>query len=80
MARADEVGSSLVIANDPDADRLGAASATTTVWHVLRGTRSAGSWVGDVATMSDPRDVVGRRFVSSTLLREMARDAALLSR
>ncbi|HET9089383.1 MAG TPA: hypothetical protein VFN54_03665, partial [Acidimicrobiales bacterium] len=36
-ARADAVGSSLVIANDPDADRLGVALRTNAGWRILRG-------------------------------------------
>ncbi len=78
MARADEVGSSLVIANDPDADRLGAAVRDDDGWHVLRGDQIG--WLlasAMLPTMSDPRDVVATTIVSSTLLREMARDAGV---
>lgn len=78
MARADEVGSQLVIANDPDADRLGAAVRDDDGWHVLRGDQIG--WLlasSMLPTMSDPRDVVATTIVSSTLLREMARDAGV---
>jgi len=53
--RADEVGSSLVIANDPDADRLGAAVRDDDGWHVLRGDQIG--WLlasAMLPTMSDP--------------------------
>jgi phosphomannomutase len=78
MARADEVGSNLVIANDPDADRLGAAVRDDAGWHVLRGDQIG--WLlasAMLPTMVGPRDVVATTIVSSTLLREMARDAGV---
>lgn len=78
MARADEVGSDLVIANDPDADRLGAAVRDDAGWHVLRGDQIG--WLlasAMLPTMKDPNDVVATTIVSSTLLREMARDAGV---
>jgi len=78
MARADEVESSLVIANDPDADRLGAAVRDGAGWHVLRGDQIG--WLlasAMLPTMKDPRDVVATTIVSSTLLRAMARDAGV---
>jgi phosphomannomutase len=78
MARAEEVGSQLVIANDPDADRLGAAVRDGDGWHVLRGDQIG--WLlasSMLPTMSDPHDVVATTIVSSTLLREMARDAGV---
>ena len=78
MAEADRVGSRLVIANDPDADRLGAAVRDDDGWHVLRGDQIgwllASSMLG---SMNDPRDVVATTIVSSTLLRAMARDAGV---
>jgi len=78
MARADEVQSTLVIANDPDADRLGAAVRDGAGWHVLRGDQIG--WLlasAMLPTMQDPRDVVATTIVSSTLLRAMARDAGV---
>ncbi|HXC19232.1 MAG TPA: phospho-sugar mutase [Acidimicrobiales bacterium] len=78
MARADEVSSDLVIANDPDADRLGAAARDASGWHVLRGDQIG--WLlasAMLPTMQDPRDVVATTIVSSTLLRDMARDAGV---
>jgi phosphomannomutase len=78
MTRADEVNASLVIANDPDADRLGAAVRDGDGWHVLRGDQIG--WLlasSMLPTMRDPRDVVATTIVSSNLLREMARDAGV---
>jgi phosphomannomutase len=78
MARADEVGSDLVIANDPDADRLGAAVRDAAGWHVLRGDQIGWLLASTMLpAMTDPRDVVATTIVSSTLLREMARDAGV---
>jgi phosphomannomutase len=76
MARADEVGSSLVIANDPDADRLGAAVRDGDGWHVLRGDQIG--WLlasSMLPSMKEPTDVVATTIVSSTMLRKMAADA-----
>ena len=78
MARADEVNSSLVLANDPDADRLGAAVRDRDGWHVFRGDQIG--WLlasAMLPAMNDPRDVVATTIVSSDLLREMARDAGV---
>jgi phosphomannomutase len=78
MARADEVGSRLVIANDPDADRLGAAVRGEDEWHVLRGDQIGWLLASSILpAMNDPRDVVATTVVSSTLLRDMARDAGV---
>jgi phosphomannomutase len=76
MARADEVGSDLVIANDPDADRLGAAVRDGDGWHVLRGDQIG--WLlasSMLPSMKEPTDVVATTIVSSTMLRKMAVDA-----
>jgi phosphomannomutase len=78
MARADEVGSALVIANDPDADRLGAAVRDGAGWHVLRGDQIG--WLlasAMLPAMTGPGDVVATTIVSSTLLHEMAREAGV---
>ena len=78
MARADEVSSRLVIANDPDADRLGAAVRDGDGWHVLRGDQIG--WLlasSMLPALSGPRDVVATTIVSSTLLRKMASDAGV---
>jgi phosphomannomutase len=73
MARADEVGSDLVIANDPDADRLGAAVRDGHGWHVLRGDQIG--WLlasSMLPSMNESTDVVATTIVSSTMLRKMA--------
>jgi phosphomannomutase len=78
MARADDVGAGLVLANDPDADRLGAAVRDDNGWHVLRGDQIG--WLlasSMLPAINEPRDVVATTIVSSTLLREMARDAGV---
>jgi phosphomannomutase len=76
MARADEVSSDLVIANDPDADRLGAAVRGRDGWHVLRGDQIG--WLlasSMLPSLREPTDVVATTIVSSTMLRKMAADA-----
>lgn len=72
-AHADEVASSLVLANDPDADRLGAAVKSSTGWHLLRGDEIG--WLLASAllpAMHNVDDVVATTIVSSTMLRAMA--------
>ena len=73
MACADECRADLVIANDPDADRLGAAVRGPAGWRLLRGDE-IGWLLASVLlpAMADPRDVVATTIVSSTLLAEMA--------
>ena len=76
IATADQVGSSLVLANDPDADRLGVAVRTTDGWRTLRGDEVG--WLL-ASTLLDgarsPGDVVATSLVSSTMLGAMARAA-----
>ena len=72
-ARADVVGSDLVIANDPDADRLGAAVRSPGGWHLLSGDEIG--WLLASAllpAMQGADDVVATTIVSSTMLRDMA--------
>ncbi|MGC8509894.1 MAG: phospho-sugar mutase [Acidimicrobiales bacterium] len=73
MARADEAGATLVVANDPDADRLGAAVRGPGGWRVLLGDE-IGWLLGDrlLATATGPDDVVATSIVSSTMLAAMA--------
>jgi phosphomannomutase len=75
---ADRVGADLVIANDPDADRLGAAVRGPTGWHILRGDEIgwllASTMLPD---MTDESDVVATTIVSSTLLHLMAQEAGV---
>lgn len=72
MATAERHGSTLVIANDPDADRLGAAVRGADGWKVLRGDEIgwllASSLLGE---STDETDVAATTIVSSTLLREL---------
>jgi phosphomannomutase len=75
-ACADRVRADLVIANDPDGDRLGAAVRAPTGWRLLGGDEIG--WLLAsmlLPTMAGPRDVVATTIVSSTLLAEMAREA-----
>jgi phosphomannomutase len=77
-ATADRVGADLVIANDPDADRLGAAVRSPSGWHILRGDEIgwllASTMLPD---MTDDADVVATTIVSSTLLHLMAQEAGV---
>ena len=73
MACADGCGADLVIANDPDADRLGAAVRGPAGWQMLRGDEIGWLLASSLLpAMADPRDVVATTIVSSTLLAEMA--------
>ena len=78
MTCADEFGADLVVANDPDADRLGAAVRERGTWRVLRGDQIgwllASSLIG---SMTGPDDYVATTIVSSTLLERMAREAGV---
>lgn len=76
VATAERVHSDLVLANDPDADRLGAAVRGPEGWHVLKGDEIG--WLlasSMLPAMTEATDVVATTIVSSTLLREMAREA-----
>ncbi len=70
--------SSLIIANDPDADRLGAAVRTKEGWHVLRGDEIgwllASSLLGEIQKKNE---AVATTIVSSTLLQVMAQNAGV---
>ncbi len=78
MASADATGSSLVIANDPDADRLGVAVRASAGWRVLRGDEIgwllASALIGE---MESGVDVVATSIVSSTMLKKMAQVARI---
>ncbi len=76
MACADDVAADLVIANDPDADRLGAAVRGAAGWQLLRGDEIGWLLASTLLEeMNDPRDVVATTIVSSTLLAAMAGQA-----
>ena len=81
MKRAESVGSELVVANDPDADRLGVAVKTPRGWRVLRGDEIG--WLLASAFIDEglgTDDVVATTIVSSTLLEKMARDRGVAYR
>jgi phosphomannomutase len=65
--------SSIIIANDPDADRLGAAVRNGSTWRVLRGDEIgwllASSLINEI---HDRGETVATTIVSSTLLEKMA--------
>lgn len=78
MTSADETDSSLIIANDPDADRLGAAVKSEGVWHPLRGDEIgwllASSLFEEIAAHGQ---MVATTIVSSSMLAKMASDAGI---
>jgi phosphomannomutase len=75
LAKADVANSTLVIANDPDADRLGAAVREGEGWRVLRGDEIGWLLASSLLSGAQPDDVVATSIVSSTLLEAMAREA-----
>ncbi len=81
FALAKELSASLVVANDPDADRLCIAAVDATgAWRALRGDE-IGWLLGDVALRSaQPGDVVATTIVSSSLLGTMADDLGVTYR
>jgi phosphomannomutase len=78
MASADETGSSLIIANDPDADRLGAAIKIDGTWRPLRGDEIgwllASSLFDEIAAEGQ---MVATTIVSSSMLVKMANAAGV---
>ena len=73
MALADSTGSRLVVANDPDADRLGAAVRGPGGWRVLKGDEIG--WLLASSLLASPKapgNVVATTIVSSTMLESMA--------
>jgi phosphomannomutase len=78
IATADKAGSTLIIANDPDADRLGAAVKDRDGWRVLRGDEIgwllASSLLNEI---SGAEEMVATTLVSSTMLEKMARAASV---
>ena len=70
---ADASNSTLIVANDPDADRLGAAAKTNDGWHLLRGDEIG--WLLASALLdeiSTAKQMVATTIVSSTMLEKMA--------
>ncbi len=78
MATAHEVDATLIVANDPDADRLGAAIPSKDGWRVLRGDE-VGWLLGSVALDAiDPStESVATTIVSSSMLHKMAAAAGV---
>lgn len=74
LESAEAAGSALVLANDPDADRLGAAVRGPGGWRVLRGDE-IGALLGSTLLAGARRDgrAVATSLVSSSLLAAMAR-------
>ena len=73
IATADKSSSTLVIANDPDADRLGAAVLGPQGWRILRGDEIGWLLASALFTDADSTsDVVATSIVSSTMLKKMA--------
>lgn len=73
IATADESGSTLIVANDPDADRLGAAVKDHGGWRILRGDEIG--WLLASSLMDEisaAKEVVATTLVSSTMLEKMA--------
>jgi phosphomannomutase len=74
METATAASSTLIIANDPDADRLGAAVCDGGAWRVLRGDEIG--WLLASSLIEGIRDrgeTMATTIVSSTLLEKMAR-------
>ncbi len=78
FALAREGGAAIILANDPDADRLSvAAHDTQGQWRALRGDE-IGWLLGDaLLPQAQPGDVVATTIVSSTMLAAMARAAGV---
>jgi phosphomannomutase len=76
IATATGAGSTLIIANDPDADRLGAAVRVDDGWVVLGGDQIGWLLASSLLAQIVERDeVIATSIVSSTLLEAMAKDA-----
>ena len=71
LAKAEEVGADLVIANDPDADRCAVATVVDGAWRMLSGDE-LGALLGDDALRRGVRGTYACSIVSSSLLATMA--------
>jgi phosphomannomutase len=76
IAHAQRVGSRLILANDPDADRLGVAIRDEAHWRVLKGDE-IGWLLGHRAIQESTDGVVATTIVSSTLLAKIAARAGV---
>jgi phosphomannomutase len=74
---AGETGADLIIANDPDADRLGAAVRDGGAWRALRGDEIGWLLASSLLPGVNSHEVVATTIVSSGLLAEMAADAGV---
>ena len=74
LARADEIGADLVIANDPDADRCAVATVVDGSWRMLTGDE-LGALLGDDALRRGVRGTYACSIVSSSLLADDGRRA-----
>jgi phosphomannomutase len=75
METANDAESTLIIANDPDADRLGAAARSGDSWHLLRGDEIG--WLLASALLDEiaaANQMIATTIVSSTMLEKMAKD------
>lgn len=77
ISTAERTGADLVIANDPDADRLGVAVRDAGSWRALRGDEIGWLLASALVVGARPGDVVATTIVSSSLLEAMARDAGV---
>ncbi len=77
IARAVELNADLVLANDPDADRLGAAVRDGETWRTLRGDEIGWLLASTLLPEAGASDVVATTIVSSSMLEAMARDAGV---
>ena len=77
LATGERTGSTLVIANDPDADRLGAAVRTAEGWRVLRGDEIGWLLGASLVAHAGPGDVVATTIVSSSMLGAIAAAAGV---
>ena len=75
IAAADDDSSSLVIANDPDADRLAVAVRGDGGWRVLRGDEIGWLLASSLVATMTSDDVVATSIVSSTMLALIASEA-----
>lgn len=71
MARAEEVGADLVVANDPDADRCAVAVPGPHGWRMLRGDE-VGALLADCRLRKGVEGVYAASIVSSSLLGRLA--------
>ena len=78
LALANERNANVILANDPDADRLAVAARDSAgVWRVLRGDEIGWLVASALLPLAQPGDVVATSIVSSTMLSAMAAAAGV---